>query len=183
VSSIDYTCSDACSNAATPVTHTTSVRDTTPPTLAITTAGSHEARLARYAKFGNAGHHAGSLGATAADKATARGAGTATYTGHSEAQLHGHALDSHVIQPPPATSRTSPSSRTSSHTGKAVSEVHAAGSTATVRRPRAQVLWCWHAAVIIIQCDSKEHVYKMRGDSKEHTIVHEVLGDSKAPTL
>jgi hypothetical protein len=98
VSSISYTCSDACSNAATPVVRTTSVRDTTPPTLAITTAGSHTSRLARYAKFGNAGHHAGSLGATATDKATTFGAGTATYTGHSEAQLHGHSLDSHVIQ-------------------------------------------------------------------------------------
>jgi len=99
VSSISYTCSDNNNVAATPVTRTTSVRDTTPPTLAITTAGSHEDRLARYAKFGNAGRHAGSLGATAADLTTTLDAGTATYTGfETTAQKHGHALDSHVIQ-------------------------------------------------------------------------------------
>jgi hypothetical protein len=107
VSSIDYTCTDSNNVVAAVVTRTTSVRDTTPPTLAITTAGSHtigagitntEDRLARYAKFGNAGRHAGALAPTAADLATTLGAGTATYTGHSEAQLHGHALDSHVIQ-------------------------------------------------------------------------------------
>jgi hypothetical protein len=107
VSSIDYTCTDSNNVAATAVTRTTSVRDTTPPTLAITTAGSHtvgagitntEDRLARYAKFGNAGRHAGSLGATADDLATTLGAGSANYGVHTEAQLHGHALDSHVIQ-------------------------------------------------------------------------------------
>jgi hypothetical protein len=105
VSSISYTCTDSNGVSATAVVRTTSVRDTTPPTLAITTAGSHniaggasEDRLARYAKFGNAGRHAGALAATTADKATTLGAGTATYTGHAEAQLHGHALDSHVIQ-------------------------------------------------------------------------------------
>ena len=98
LSSISYTCSDVKGNAATAVTRTTSVRDTTPPTLAITTAGSHTSRLARYTKFGNAGRHAGALAATTADKTTTLGEGTATYTGHAEAQLHGHALDSHVIQ-------------------------------------------------------------------------------------
>jgi hypothetical protein len=59
---ITYECSDDHSHTTTKV-RTVTVRDTTPPTLTISTAGAH--LLARYTKEGEGWRHAGSLGSAA----------------------------------------------------------------------------------------------------------------------